>query len=57
MKKKGFYKMLYESNLPADAKWHKENLRFYGDSRFKDVDEKYREDYFQDYLDDLYKKL
>ncbi|KRX05843.1 WW domain [Pseudocohnilembus persalinus] len=54
--KEDFYKMLDEARLTSESKWHKVNHEFIKDIRFKRIDEKSREQYFQDYLDDLYQK-
>lgn len=52
--KMDFYKMLEEAGLKSDAKYHKCVQNFVKDNRFRNVEEKLRENYFQDYLDTLF---
>lgn len=47
--------MLEEAGLKSDAKYYKCSGNFAKDPRFKSIEEKTREMYFQDYLDQLYK--
>jgi hypothetical protein len=42
--------------LNSDAKYYKSWPLFSKDQRFRSVEEKLRESYFQDYMDDLYEK-
>lgn len=48
--------MLEEAGLKSDAKYYKCSGNFAKDPRFKSIEEKTREMYFQDYLDQLYKQ-
>ena len=55
--REAFFKMLEELNINnSDIKFHKVCHQFVGDSRWKSLDEKDRENIFQDYLDSLYEK-
>lgn len=51
-----FNKMLEESGITSEAKYYKTAHLFVHDQRFRVIEEKQREVYFQDYLDDLFNR-
>ncbi|KAL4430456.1 hypothetical protein ABPG74_013306 [Tetrahymena malaccensis] len=54
--KEDFFKLLEEQNFSSDAKFYKVIGNFASDPRYKALDEKNRETYFQDFLDRLFEQ-
>ncbi|KAL4477091.1 hypothetical protein ABPG72_015404 [Tetrahymena utriculariae] len=54
--KEDFFKLLEEQNFNSDAKFYKVIGNFASDPRYKALDEKNRETYFQDFLDRLFEQ-
>ncbi|EAR84054.2 FF domain protein (macronuclear) [Tetrahymena thermophila SB210] len=54
--KEDFFKLLEEQNFNSDAKFYKVVSSFAQDPRYKALDEKNRETYFQDFLDRLFEQ-